>query len=70
MTIVIKKKKIPFKLWLPNSFIKSKFIRKYIECDLQLSKVLYREIRKFVTVNGHFTLLDIETDGIKVLIRV
>lgn len=68
-----------FKLWLPTSLLKSKFIikniKKYGGADIEplinslptINKVLKEYIKK----NGHFVLVDIKSsDGDKVFIKI
>lgn len=83
MRIIIKEngKKI-FNLRLPLSLLKSKFITEYIakkshgvHIDTkELSKLvpnLYKEIRKYIKLHGHFNLVEIENkDSSEVIIKL
>ena len=83
MRIIIKENgKKAFNLSLPLSLLKSKFITKYIakksngvHIDTkELSKIvpsLYKEIKKYIKLHGHFNLVEIKShDGSEVIIRL
>ena len=68
-----------FKLWLPTSILKSKFIlnqfKKYggidIEPLINSSPIIYTALKEYIMKNGHFIFVDIESsDGNKVFIKV
>ena len=68
-----------FKLWLPTSMLKSKFIlnkfKKYggidIEPLINSSPIIYTALKEYIMKNGHFIFVDIESsDGNKVFIKV
>jgi hypothetical protein len=54
---------------LPTIFIKSKVFWKFVykEKDYQVSvnifKKLYKQIKKYIRINGHFTLLEVMNDN-------
>ena len=66
------------KLWLPTSFLKRKFMMKFITQNADISEQInallprfYNELKKFIKQNGHFTLVDITSaDGEKVMIKI
>ena len=68
-----------FKLWLPTSILKSKFIlnkfKKYggidIEPLINSLPIIYTALKEYIMKNGHFIFVDIESsDGNKVFIKV
>ncbi len=67
------------KLWLPLAFLKSKLIQKIINKHnskdvtlwINLLPVIYKSLKKYIKIYGHFILVDVEnTDGHKVYIIV
>ena len=66
------------KLWLPTSFLKRKFMMKFITQNVDFSEQVnallprfYDELKKFIKQNGPFTLVDITSaDGEKVMIKI
>lgn len=68
-----------FKLWLPTSILKSKFIlnkfKKYGEIDIEplinSLPIIYTALKEYIMKNGHFIFVDIESsDGNNVFIKV
>ena len=68
-----------FKLWLPTSLLKSKFIinklKKYggidIEPLINSLPIIYTALKEYIMKNGHFIFVDIESsDEDKVFIKV
>ena len=68
-------------LWIPTSLIKSRFIWKQAgkakgmtpELADKLQKALtaaYSEIRNYIKANGHFTLVEAQSDGTHVKITI
>ena len=83
MRIIIKENgKKAFNFRLPLSLLKSKFFTKYIAKKSngvyintkELSKIvpsLYKEIRKYIKLHGHFNLVEIESkDSSEVIIKL
>lgn len=75
MIVNIRVEKLKFKLFLPTSLLKSRFIVKRItgsENDSLYIKNLYRTIKKYIKENGHFTLLELRDgqDNTYITIRV
>ena len=71
--------KITFRLWLPTSILKSKFITKQLlkyckgtNIDFShIMPVLYKSFKKYIKENGHFILIDVvSSEGDKVVVRV
>ena len=69
-----------FKLWLPTSLLKSKFIIKSIkkygriddnEAFMNSLPIIHKSLKEYIKKNGHFVLFDIESsDGDKISIKV
>lgn len=62
MVVNIRIEKLKFKLFLPTSLLKSRFIVKKITCngtENLWAKDLYKTVKKYVKENGHFTLLEL-----------
>lgn len=63
-------------LWFPLSFLKFKFIWKKVNnedmhIDLETLRInFYKSIKDYVKENGHFNILEVESKGRKVVIRV
>lgn len=71
--------KFGFKIWLPTSLLKSKFVIKNIkkhsgtniEPFINSLPIIYRALKQYIKKNGHFVLVDIESsDGYKIFIKV
>lgn len=68
MKIILKEndEKLNLKLWLPNWFLKTKFIHQKISNRLSLSyvelKKIYKQLKEYVHKNGHFVLLEIDAE--------
>ena len=66
------------KLWLPTSFLKRKFMMKFIIKNSNFSEQInallprfYDELKKFIKQNGHFILVDITSaDGENIMIKI
>ena len=67
-----------FKLWLPTCLLKSKFLlkklTKYGIKDVKplfdLTPKIYKSLKKYIRKHGHFVLVDIDSDGNQVSIKV
>ena len=71
--------KITFRLWLPTSMLKSKFITKQIikyckgvNLDFkELMPKMYKSLKSYIRHNGHFILIDVvSSEGDKIIIKV
>lgn len=66
------------KLWLPTSLLKSKFIlnniKKYGGTDIEpLMKslpIIFKNLKKYIKEQGHFTLLEVSSGDNQVLIKI
>ena len=76
MKIIINSEDINKKIYLPNCLIKSKFILNKLSKDNneELKKFIisiYKDLRKYIRKNGHFIIVDIESndgENIKIII--
>ena len=71
--------KFSFRLWLPTSMLKSKFIKnqivkycKGVSIDFTtLMPKMYKSLKSYIRHNGHFVLVDVvSSEGDKITIKV
>lgn len=73
--------KFRLNLWVPTSLIKSRFIWKQVgkskgmtpELSQRIQKAVskaYSEIKEYIRANGHFTLVEADSDGTHVKITI
>ena len=72
------------KLWFPTSLLKSKFVLNYIiklnsnkedinidiEPLMESLPIIYKNLKKYIKEQGHFTLLEVSSGGNEVLIKI
>ena len=73
MKVKIKIKIVPVVIWLPNGIIKSRFVLRLMKMEeyYDIVDLFLFEIKKYLKENGHFNLVEIETeDNVKIVIKV
>ncbi len=72
------------KLWFPTSLLKSKFVLNYIiklnsnKKDINIDieplmkslPIIYKNLKKYIKKQGHFTLLEVSSGDNQVLIKI
>ena len=73
MKIIIKNNPHKFSFYLPNGFMRSTILLKSLDLDRETRKLIkscYPHIKKFIKTNGHFNLVEVDSNDAKVIIRV